>query len=153
MGEASADQFVASATVATDTATVCIFDPAALRHRVDDVGDWWSIPRNELQELVSRNVAIFNLGGDGAYEVRLRRSLPRADVQVSLTAPSGRLFIGPGEEISGGGFEPNGQWGGFFVDVAPGDYEIGALRDGARLDISIVEAAPRANDFTDLIRL
>jgi hypothetical protein len=153
MGEASLDRFVASVTVTTDTATVCIFDPMALRHRVDDVGDWWSIPRNELQELVSRHAAILNLGGDGSYEVRLRQSLPRADVQVSLTVPSGRLFIGPGEEISGGGFEPDGEWGGLFVDVPAGDYDISVARDGMRLDISIVKAAPRPNDFTDLIRL
>ncbi|MEO5587768.1 MAG: DUF6386 family protein, partial [Novosphingobium sp.] len=27
--------------VATDTATICIFDVGAMKHRVNDVGDWW----------------------------------------------------------------------------------------------------------------
>lgn len=147
------DKAIASATMVTDTACVCVYDLSALRHRVDDVGDWWSIPSDELQELVARNAAILNLGSDGAYEVRLLRSLPRSDIRLSLAMPSGRLFIGPGEEISGGGFEPTGLCGGFFVDLVPGDYEVSVLRDGARLDISVIAAPPRSNDFSSLLRL
>jgi hypothetical protein len=40
-----------SNAVATDTATICIFDVAAMKHRVNDVGDWWSIPSNELTDV------------------------------------------------------------------------------------------------------
>lgn len=147
------DEFIASATMVTDTACVCVYDLSALRHRVDDAGDWWSIPSDELQELAARNAAILNLGSDGAYEVRLRRSLPRANIRLSLAMPSGRLFIGPGEEISGGGFEPTGQCGGFFVDLVPGDYEVSVLREGSRLDISVIAAQPRSNDISELIQL
>jgi hypothetical protein len=139
--------------IATDTATICIYDLSALRHRVTDVGDWWSIPRNELQELNLRNAAILNLGSDGTYEVSVRPLLAKTDVRISLGAPSGKVFIGTGEEISGGGFEPTGQWGGFFLDIAPGDYEVSIARDGAHLTISLVQAVPRPNAFADLIRL
>lgn len=154
MNEPHEDQpVVASASITTDTASLCVYDLAALRHRVEDVGDWWSIPKNELEELVLRNAAILNLGSDGSYEVRLVSALPKAEVQVSLAAPSGKLFIGPGEEISGGGFEPTGEWGGFFVDLIPGDYELSVSRAGRRLDVSLTQAAARSNDAADLIRI
>ena len=153
MTEQPKDQIIASASIATDTATLCIFDLAALRHRVDDVGDWWSIPRTELQELVSRNVAILTLGSDGQYQMRLLHTLPKADLRVSLAAPSGRFFVGPGEEISGGGFEPTGEWGGFFVELSPGDYELSVHRNGQRIDMSLTQVRARSNDFTDLIRI
>ncbi|WP_431089630.1 DUF6386 family protein [Paenibacillus sp. 8b26] len=41
----------------TDTATLCIFDTEALKHRLDDEPDWWSIEEDELGELNQGNVA------------------------------------------------------------------------------------------------
>ncbi|MFK4304403.1 MULTISPECIES: DUF6386 family protein [unclassified Paenibacillus] len=45
----------------TDTATLCVFDTEALKHRLDDEPDWWSIEEDELGELNQGNVALFNL--------------------------------------------------------------------------------------------
>ena len=35
----------------TDTATLAIFDTQAIRHRLDDTCDWWSLPHDELLEI------------------------------------------------------------------------------------------------------
>ena len=35
-------------TIVTGTATVCVFDPALVRHKLDDDCDWWSLPGAEL---------------------------------------------------------------------------------------------------------
>ncbi len=99
----------------TDTSTLAIFDPEALRHRIDDVGDWWTYPDEEvLSEMNRGNVGIVDLGTDGIYELR---SVEDIDPQVSikLRTPSSRIFIGAGEEISGGGLQPEGIRG-FFID-------------------------------------
>lgn len=32
-----------AARIVTGTATLCVFDPALLRHKLDDDCDWWSI--------------------------------------------------------------------------------------------------------------
>ncbi|WP_430444408.1 DUF6386 family protein [Sphingorhabdus contaminans] len=57
--------------VSTDTATICIFDKTCLAHRKDDVGDCWSAPRNELEEVASGNALFLNLGQDGTYNVNI----------------------------------------------------------------------------------
>ena len=57
----------------TDTATMCIFDPASLKHRLDDDCDWWSIADSELEEVNRGNVAFLNLGSDGVYSFTLEK--------------------------------------------------------------------------------
>ncbi|WP_416457234.1 DUF6386 family protein [Pseudomonas sp. LFS097] len=37
-------------SVVTDTATLAIFDLKAIRHRVSDSFDWWSIQSDEISE-------------------------------------------------------------------------------------------------------
>lgn len=53
----------------TDTATLCLYDLAALKHRLEDTSDWWSIPVDELAEVNAGHCLFLNLGADGVYEV------------------------------------------------------------------------------------
>ncbi|WP_411735261.1 DUF6386 family protein [Paenibacillus sp. M2] len=53
----------------TDTATLCLYDLAALKHRAEDTSDWWSIPVDELAEVNAGHCLFLNLGADGVYEV------------------------------------------------------------------------------------
>lgn len=140
-------------TLTTDTATICIFDTAAMVHRKDDVGDWWSIPANELAEIRSANALFLNLGEDGNYAVGVSHLVDSAVPGFCLNAPSGRVFVGPGEEMSGGGFEPTGEWGGFFVTVQQRHQKVSVAREGRTLTINFQPAEPFENDLADLIRL
>jgi len=118
----------------TNTATICAFDPEAIKHRLNDLDDWWSDPQDELEEVNKGNVLFTSLGSDGQYTVHLscgqRRGAP-AMLAARLRCPSGRLFVGPGEQVSGGGVEPNTKSGGMFVQMEPGNYRVG-LTDWVR---------------------
>ena len=49
----------ASTTFDTDTATLAIFDPAALAHRITDTADWWSIAEDALAEINAGNCLLY----------------------------------------------------------------------------------------------
>ena len=66
----------------TGTATLAVFDPACLEHRLDDVADWWSDPTDEVAEINAGNVLFVATGSDGTYEVsdlRHRAAGPHRD--------------------------------------------------------------------------
>ena len=127
----------------TDTASLAIFDPAALEHRLHD-------------RKTPRNVLIVALGTDGSYELEVNDSQPPGNSGVSalLICPSGRLFIGPGEEIPGGDCGPDTTLGGLFVHVPAAVVRVGCVRtsDGA-LAISVLPLPEHQgivrNDFTN----
>lgn len=137
--------------ISTDTATVCVFDVAAMKHRMNDVGDWWSIPRNELAEVKNGNALFLNLGADGNYRIEVSNKVDPAMPGYFLNTPSGNLFIGPGEEMSGGGLEPDGMWSGFFVNVQPPRQRVSVHRTGDTIAINLQATEPFENDVTDLI--
>lgn len=85
----------------TDTATMCIFDIACLKHRLEDDVDWWSIPEAELAEVNRGNVAFLNLDSDGKYWFTFVNELQCPQVEMNLRAPSGRVFLGAAEEVTG----------------------------------------------------
>jgi hypothetical protein len=97
--------------IATGTATVCVFDLEALKHRVADYADWWSDEDEELKEVNAGNVLFVALGSDGRYDIEVRSDGRFDDAQSAVAAllvcPSGRLFVGPGEDVSGGDLEPD----------------------------------------------
>lgn len=122
--------------VATDTATLAVFDPARLQHRRSYPADWWTWPPDVLADLNAGNLLPVDLGGDGVYHVtvHLDEDRPTTDAESAVTGlvgcDSGTLVIGPGEYITGGGLEPDGFWlpcpaGTYRVSVAaPTDDEL-----------------------------
>lgn len=89
--------------VGTDTATIVVFDLKAIKHRVSDAPDWWSIKQDELHELNQGNIAFFNVGQDGSYSVSVAEDIAEEDGSLYLSFPSGKVFIGAGEDTTGGG--------------------------------------------------
>jgi Family of unknown function (DUF6386) len=142
--------------VSTDTATIVLFDPACLRHRLHDDADWWSIPNSELAEVNAGNAAFLNLGADGTYDLEILAnglSSPGAEILVRNT--SGRFFLGAGEHVSSEGFEPEAEFGNIFLEMPPGTYLLRArLSSPNHVELSPVPTteAP-ANRFQDLVRL
>ncbi len=138
----------------TDTATLCLFDTQALKHRLNDEPDWWSIEADELGELNAGNAAFLNLGADGTYEVVITEHIKQPTVRLFLKVPSGNIFIGAGEEVTGGELEPDCVWGGSFLSVQPGLYECLASRgENNRIYLSFKKGSEGSNSFTSLIRL
>lgn len=136
----------------TDTATVVIYDLESLKHRLDDEVDWWADPETEIAELRQRNLLIAGLESDGFYDLDLVE-----DAQISpcysLRFPSGRIFIGPGEVLTGGGDEPDECCGGVFLDVAPGDYKVAVSRSDDKVRISLVQSVAFENDVSEPVRV
>ncbi|MFZ6757922.1 DUF6386 family protein [Undibacterium sp. Ji50W] len=123
----------------TDTATIAIFDVAALKHRLNDVGDWWSVPTFELAEVNLGNVLIIALGQDGTYTVDVTDKT-FAEVKClsgMLKCPSGQIYIGAGEDISGGGFDPENtrHLSGRVIHCPPGTYQVNVSRKGSSISI------------------
>ena len=144
-----------SGSFITDTATLCVFDLAAIRHRLDDRGDWWSVPDDEILEVNSGNVAFVGLGDDGQYEFRIEGVLTKETCVVILNCPSGHLFIGAAEEVTADGLEPEAIRGGMFWEVIPGKYRLAISRVGSRsLSLSFSGFEGKAeNCFTAPIRI
>jgi hypothetical protein len=137
----------------TDTATLCVFDVASLRHRLADAADWWSIPEDEVAEVNMGNAAFLGLGRDGVYQVELVESL-RTTNPIGLKIPSGNVFIGAGEEVTSDGLEPEGLRGGF-IRLAPGTYELHAKFVGpSEIQIAFYKTSKLvANRFSRPIKL
>jgi hypothetical protein len=139
----------------TDTATVCIFDPASLVHRLRDDADWWSLPEEELREVNEGTALFIGLGADGAYDIVV--TLPgsfTAEITAQLSCPSGRVFVGAAEEVTSNGLEPDCTRGGLFVDVAPGTYSVSIARaTHRRINVSLQPTTSGRNYFDKLLRL
>ena len=137
---------------ATDTAMLCIFDLASLKHRLNDDADWWTDPDVELQEVNLGNVAFFGLGADGVYQVEIvDRSLSNSP-QINIRVPSGRIFIGAGEEVTSGGLEPEGLRGALF-EVPPGTYSVAAKLEESNVSVCLAPSELFGNHFSEPIRL
>lgn len=120
----------------TDTATIAIFDPAALMHRCDDDADWWSVPRDELLEINQGNVLFVGLGVDGGYEVEVYQKIGKSGIATSyvtanLKVLSGCLYIGAGEQVPAGDFGPETTYGGILVYAERGSIELRVYRPSA----------------------
>jgi hypothetical protein len=143
--------------IATDTATVVFFDPACLRHRLQDDPDWWSIPSAELDEVNLGNVLFLNLGADGVYDLEVASSLniDRPYIEAYIRNISGTFFVGAGEYVSSGGLEPEAIYGNLFLSVTPGSYLVRAhATEKSKISISFepTTCEPQ-NSFGDLLRL
>ena len=138
----------------TDTATMCIFDIACLKHRLEDDVDWWSTADAELDEVNRGNVAFLNLGSDGKYSFTFFEEIQCPQVEINLNVPSGRIFIGAAEEVTADGFEPEAVRGGMFIAVEPGKYKLCVSRDDTDISVSLhVTHSSTINKFDSLIRI
>jgi hypothetical protein len=141
----------------TDTSTLVIFDVVAVRHRLDDDGDWWIIHEEALKEINAGNAAIIDLGADGKYTFAILSEgmLSKHPLCFDLSVPSGRVFIGAGEETTGDGLEPKAIRGGTILDLKPGEYRVSLVRsDVNSIALSIAERhLENSNAFTALPRL
>ena len=146
--------------IATSTAAFCLFDLAALTHRLDDSCDWWSIERDELTEINAGNCLIFGTGYDGGFgfEVTLGQGLASPELEVAIRAPSGKLYLGAGEDISGEDDQPeehSEHYPGLFLHVEPGNYLVSVKTTGtAEIAIGIEKTERRAvNQVARSLRL
>jgi hypothetical protein len=125
----------------TDTATFCIYDLMSLKHRLSDDADWWSVPEDEIAEVNAANIVFVGLGSDGKFTVAIVDGPPTAiGVAVYLKCPSGQVFLGSGEEVTGDGLEPECVRGGGFIDVPPGSYRVAAARSGNVIEVCLSPA-------------
>jgi hypothetical protein len=113
----------------TDTATIAIFDPAALIHRCEDDADWWSVPSDELLEINQGNVLFVALGADGGYEVEVYRNIGESEatskyISANLKVLSGCIYIGAGEQVPAGDFGPETTYGGTLIYAERGSIEV-----------------------------
>ena len=124
----------------TDTATLAIFDLQAIKHRKTDTADWWSVPDDELNEMNKGNIAFINLKEDGCYTVALLDDVDHPDLITHIFCPSGEIFIGAGEDTTGGDLEPDAPeyYSGKILFLPTGDYEISMKKDESDLFISMV---------------
>jgi hypothetical protein len=134
---------------------LCIVDPVALRHRLHDDADWWSVPSEELREVNSGAVGFVSLGSDGPYDVEVVPEIADPGISFLLSSPGGRVFIGAGEEVSSDGLEPECVRGGRFVNLPAGTYIVSVARhEPRRIRIAFQKTTlPCVNDFTEPLRL
>lgn len=115
--------------IATDTATLVIYDLDQLRHRIEDDSEWWSAEESVLQEINHGNAMFICLEEDGLYDININPSPPddfEYDdlIVANIKNSSGKFFIGPAEAVTAEGEEPEeGKYGHFF-EASPGDYEL-----------------------------
>ena len=117
----------------TDTATLAVFDPESLAHRVNDDADWWCDDLIDLDEIQSGTIALFSLGGDGVYQTRVTTGKLDDDerdyaaeliANLGVVVTSGKLFVGPGECLPGGDmpFDPSDSEHGTLIAIENGQY-------------------------------
>ncbi len=142
-------------SIFTDTATLSIFDLGAIKHRVSDAPDWWSIVEDEILEINKGNVAFLGLGDDGSYTIKVLDSIENAAGTLNLHFPSGKVFIGAGEDTSGGDLEPDGSdvIQGETLDFAPGHYSMGFARAGNTIELCFTLTSEKHNAIKEPIRL
>ncbi|MEZ2683238.1 DUF6386 family protein [Proteus vulgaris] len=139
----------------TDTATLAIFDLQAIQHRKLDTADWWCIPDDELKEMNKGNIAFIGLGEDGLYTINLCEKIEKPDVKIKINCPSGKIFIGAGEDTTGGDLEPNdpAYCSGEIIFLPKGNYEVSLRKKRYSLFISIISCKLEKNRFKTIIRI
>lgn len=148
----------------TDTATLCLYDLAALKHRFEDTSDWWSIPEDELAEVNAGHCLFLNLGADGVYEVEWGLEedaevgsgpdyVAEREKVYHLQVPSGHVFLGAAEDVSGGELEPDETCEGVLLHLKPGNYACMISREVSRIAIVMKPSMQGNNSLNELIRI
>ena len=137
----------------TDTATLCVFDVSRLKHRINDDADWWCSPDTEILEVNEGNVSFFGLGSDGKYDLVLTSDIGACTSEANIQCPSGRVFIGAGEEVTSDGWEPEGLRGGGFIELSPGNYRVSVSKEGCAIHISFSPTTTGTNNIVSPLRI
>lgn len=139
----------------TDTATLAIFDLHAIAHRKSDTADWWSVPDDELDEVNKGNIAFLGLINDGVYVVNLVDDVDDPDITVCINCPSGNIFIGAGEDTTGGDLEPDSSdyISGKIMIIPIGYYKVSIKRHLNNLLISLKDSDVYKNYLNETIKL
>ncbi|UFH49884.1 DUF6386 family protein [Pseudomonas sp. KNUC1026] len=142
-------------SVITDTATIVIFDLEAIRHRIADAPDWWSISQDEMLETNLGNIAFLGIGQDGEYLIKIVQDVEKADGSLYLNFPSGQVFIGAGEDTTGGGLEPDGTPSiqGQILQFSPGSHCVKFKRNGTTLELSLTASQGGCNSICEPFKL
>ncbi|MEQ9846691.1 DUF6386 family protein [Pectobacterium brasiliense] len=139
----------------TDTATIVIFDLQSLKHRITDTADWWSIEEDEIDEINNGNAVFLNLGCDGEYLINVVESLNYYDGVAYINVSSGNIFIGAGEDTTGGDLEPDdiNSVSGSFIKLPPENYAVKFKRIDNNIYISFSLSKESKNNIKESIRL
>ncbi|WES87703.1 DUF6386 family protein [Dickeya fangzhongdai] len=139
----------------TDTATIVIFDLQSLKHRITDTPDWWSIEDDEIDETNNGNAVFLNLGSDGEYLINIVEYLSDYDGTAYISSPSGNIFIGAGEDTTGGDLEPDNtnSVSGCFLKSSPGNYSVRFKKADSNIYLSFSLSKESKNNIEKPIRL
>ncbi|MBI0552028.1 DUF6386 family protein [Pectobacterium parmentieri] len=139
----------------TDTATIVIFDLQSLKHRITDTANWWSIEEDEIDEINNGNAVFLNLGSDGEYLINIVESLNDYDDVAYINVPSGNIFIGAGEDTTGGDLEPDdiNSVSGYFIKLPPENYAVRFKRVDSNIYISFALSKESKNNIKKSFRL
>ena len=142
-------------SIQTDTATLVIYDLMSLKHRINDDADWWSLPEDEVEEINKGNLLFLNLGDDGAYKVHIKNDVDEYTGSLFLSVPSGKVFIGAGEDVTGGDLEPDDSdaISGEFISLDPGSYEVKYKKQGSDVLVSFTKATITGNSLEEGVYL
>ncbi|POG21189.1 hypothetical protein C2855_21645 [Aeromonas bestiarum] len=142
-------------SISTDTATLSVFDLDAIKHRVSDTADWWSLPEDEVEEVNRGNIIFIGLGDDGVYEVNVTDHIISPDVTLFLRAPSGAIFIGAGEDTSGGDLEPDSSASisGRVLSLPIKNYAVSFKKDDNRIYVSFKPSEICSNNIKYSVKI
>ncbi|MBW4227825.1 hypothetical protein JW317_01215 [Enterobacter cloacae subsp. cloacae] len=141
--------------IQTNTATLVIYDLMSLKHRINDDAEWWSLSEDEVEEINKGNVLFLNLGDDGVYKILIKHDVDEYTGSLFLKAPSGKVFVGAGEDITGGDLEPDDSdvISGEFMTFDPGSYEVKYKKQGSDVLISFTKATFTENSLEEGVYL
>jgi hypothetical protein len=123
----------------TGTSSLALYGQGTLDDRLEDDPDWWTLDWEDLPEIRSRRLCLFELGSDGLYLVRIS-SDPHPDELISsaiarvqglgFSSPNGRVYIGAADCLPSDGLRPDETVKdyGRFYDLGTGDFLVDALR-------------------------
>ncbi|MDU8432518.1 DUF6386 family protein [Pseudomonas syringae pv. actinidifoliorum] len=139
----------------TGTATISIFDIDAIKHRASDSPDWWSMVEDEILEINKGNIAFLGLGDDGGYNIKISDTIEGETGKLNLHFPSGNVFIGAGEDTSGGGLEPDGSdvIEGETLNFTPGNYSMMFSRSGNVIELCFEPTTDKYNLIKEPVRI
>ena len=142
-------------SITTDTSTLSIFDLESLKHRLEDTPDWWSIPKDEIDETNKGNVIFLNLGGDGIYDIEICDTLKEDFMSLFINVPSGSVFVGAGEYTTGGDLEPDDSEyiSGKILNIPAGKYEIRFSKQDRNIKIMFLKSLTSNNNISNLVRI